>query len=25
MGAEHEAACMVTGDKGREVYFAQAY
>ena len=25
MGAEREAACMVTGHKGREVYFAQAY
>jgi prolyl-tRNA synthetase len=25
MGEEREAACVVTGQKGREVYFAQAY
>jgi len=25
MGEEREAACVLTGQKGREVYFAQAY
>ena len=25
MGEEREAACVLTGEKGREVYFAQAY
>ncbi|PYQ20480.1 MAG: proline--tRNA ligase, partial [Acidobacteria bacterium] len=25
MGEEREAACVLTGEKGREVFFAQAY
>ena len=25
MGEEREAACVMTGERGREVYFAQAY